>query len=374
MTRKLVSIRRVNRIDPIENADFIEKLTVDGWKVIAKKGEFKENDLCVFFEIDSFIPDEPRYEFLKDIKEFNGKKGYRLKTKKLRGVISQGLALPLSSFPEIKNPIQFDEVTELLKVEKYEKIQNSGTSSSPKQQKVGNFPWFIPKTDQERIQNLMEYFETHKETEFEETLKLDGSSLTMYKIPVELNLFKRLVNSLPLPFKFKNYHFGVCSRNLELFENRQMKASFLNTDKSTEFDSNNYWKIAYKYNVEHYLPSGYAIQGEMIGPKIQANHEKVEELDFYVFDIYSIKENRHLTPQERTDFMSVELRGLKHVPVTNRAIKIFKSYPTLDDLLNRVKGPSMNKGTISEGRVYKSIDGKISFKCINNEYLLKCEE
>ena len=377
MLRKLVSIRRVHSIEPIEGADFIERLVIEGWNVISKKGEFQKGDLAVYFEIDSFIPDEPRYEFLKDKKTLNGVEGYRLRTKKLRGVISQGLALPLSLFPEIKNPIEHDEVTDLLGVVKYEKIIPS--NKGDKQPKVSNWPWFIPKTDQERIQNLMEYFDNYKEMSFEETLKLDGSSMTVYKMSKDLNWFQKKLNSLVvflgMPYlKFKDYHFGVCSRNIELIEDTQFKKVFINNGIESEFDSMNYWKVAYKYNLEFFVPAGFAVQGEMIGPKIQSNHEKVQELEFYVFDVFDIKYNRYLTPEERKDFMDWYMPYVSHVPIVLGNVKIFEQCPTLDHLMKRVTGESMNPGTVSEGRVYKSVDGKVTFKCVSNEYLLKFEE
>ena len=63
--RKLATIRRVAQVEPIENADFIEIIKVDGWQCVAKKGEFRAGDLCVYFEVDSFLPIEARYEFLR---------------------------------------------------------------------------------------------------------------------------------------------------------------------------------------------------------------------------------------------------------------------------------------------------------------------
>ena len=132
--------------------------------------------------------------------------------------------------------------------------------------------------------------------------------------------------------------------------------------------------MAHLYDVEKYLPVGYAIQGELIGPRIQANHEKVESLDFFIFDVYNITEQRYLTPPERSDFCFDQLRHMKHTPVLQTMIRIFEVCPDIKSLLARVQGQSMNPGTISEGRVYKSLDGTKSFKCINNDFLLKCEQ
>ena len=374
MTRKLVSIQRIHRIDPIAKADAIECVTIHGWELVAKKGEFAVGDLCVYFEIDSFLPEDPRYEFLKDLKNHQGRKGYRIKTIKLRGQISQGLALPLSMFPEITNPIELDEVTDLLNVIKYDNSvaqsdNKPGLKAGPT---AGKFPHFIPKTDQERIQNLSDWFTRYSDVEWEETLKLDGSSCTMYNIEKPPSLWQRIRGFFGLPVI--SNHFGVCSRNLEIKRSDNYVKTFTNSDKESTYQSSDFWRMAHLYNVERHLPIGYAIQGELIGPRIQANHEKVEDLDFFIFDVYDILNSRYLTPLERSDFVSTYLPLMKHVPVLNTTVRIFEVCPDVKSLLIRVQGQSMNPGTISEGRVYKSLDGTKSFKCINNDFLLKCEQ
>ena len=374
MTRKLVSIQRIHRIDPIAKADAIECVTIHGWELVAKKGEFAVGDLCCFFEIDSFLPEDPRYEFLKNLKNHQGRKGYRIKTIVLRGQVSQGLALPLSMFPEITNPIELDEVTNLLNVIKYDNSiaqsdNKPGLKAGPT---AGKFPHFIPKTDQERIQNLSDWFTRYSDVEWEETLKLDGSSCTMYNIEKQPSLWQRIRGFFGLPVI--SNHFGVCSRNLEIKRSDNYVKTFTNSDKESTYQSSDFWRMAHLYNVERHLPTGYAIQGELIGPRIQANHEKVEGLDFFIFDVYDILNSRYLTPLERVNFVSAYLPSMKHVPVLKTMVRIFEVCPDIKSLLARVQGQSMNPGTISEGRVYKSLDGTKSFKCINNDYLLKCEQ
>ena len=372
MQRKLASIRRIRRIDPIPGADNIECATVDGWELVVKKGEFSPNDLCCYFEIDSFLPNEPRYEFLKHLKTHQGRQGYRLKTIKLRGQVSQGLALPLSTFPEITTPLELDDVTELLNIIKYDNQLIDNAPGLRTGNLAGKFPHFIPKTDQERIQNLTDWFSKYPHVQWEETLKLDGSSCTMYKTPRTPSLWERIKSFFGC--SYKPYHFGVCSRNLEIKPFDNYSATFSNDSKESEFKQSNFWYVAKKYEVERFLPIGYAIQGELIGPKIQANHEKVTDLDFFVFDIYDIDAQSYLTPHNRHEFMAQYLPFVKHVPIINYVTQIFDECPSVKELLERVKGPSMNPGTISEGRVYKSVDGTKSFKCINNDYLIKCEE
>lgn len=359
--RKLATIRKIENISEIPKADFIEVAQVDLWELVVKKDEFKEGDLCVYFEIDSFLPEDPRFEFLKDLKTFNGNKGYRLRTIKLRKQISQGLALPLSSFPELKNVKEGDDVTEKLGITKYDV---SLVKSKQGNIKVGNterkFPYFLRKTDQNRIQNLPRYFNTMQDFSFEETMKLDGSSMTCYKWTIEMPWWKKVLSKIG--FKFDTVKFGVCSRNLEL-------------KRPNDLSKSNFWYAADKYDIESKLPYGFALQGELIGPNIQKNHEKVDDFEYRVFDVWNIKEQRHLNPIERKEFMEEYMKGVLHVPIVNNSIKIFKECTGFEPLMNRVKGQSMNKGTISEGRVYKCIERpEITFKCINNQYLLKCED
>lgn len=370
MSRKLVTIRKIAALIPIENCDNICLALVDGWTVIVKKTEFKVGDTCLFFEIDSFIPVEPRYAFLKKTTTFEGKEGYRLKTMKMKGVISQGLALPLSMFPEL---IDYSEdYSEALGVIKYDNAvqeldQRPGLKSGKPR---GSFPSFIPKTDQERIQNLTHLWKTlPSDTAFEETLKLDGSSMTCYKIEQIPTLWQRFKSFFG--FTTPNYHFGVCSRNLELSRSANNVITFDNQGKSSEYNQSDFWRTAISYDIESKLPIGYAVQGELIGPKIQANHEKVTKLEYHTFDVFDIRTGLYLRPLDRREFCAKH--GLPHVPVTDTMFQPFQY--TLQELLEHVDTESMNPNTISEGRVYKAIDGSnLSFKVINNKYLLKSEQ
>ena len=376
MSRKLVTIQKVAATYPIQNADFIECCQILGWQCITKKNEVTVGDLVVYFEIDSFLPIEPYFEFLKKTTKFDGKDGYRLRTMKLKGVLSQGLVLPISHFPveiqlQLSSKVEGEDVTEIFNVIKYDNsIQELDQRPGLKAGKPrGSFPSFVPKTDQERIQNLTHLWNTlDPESTFEETLKLDGSSMTCYKTLTQPSLFDRIKSFFG--FSVPNYHFGVCSRNLELSREANNIITFDNQGKSSEYNQSNFWRTAIKYNIESKLPAGYAVQGELIGPKIQANHEKVSELQYYIFDVFDINAGLYLTPLARREFCLAN--DLPHVPVTSFEFKPFKL--TLHELLSHVEGESMNPGTISEGRVYKSNSSQLSFKAISNKYLLKSEQ
>lgn len=357
--RKLVSIRTVSAIYPIKGADFIELVQVDGWQCIAKKGEFKVNSLCVYFEIDSFLPLEERYSFMPKESVMQGTiRGYRVRSMKMRGALSQGLALPIRLFPEIDGKVvtyKDEDISELLNVIKYD---NSSYQPQPGDIIRKTFPSFIPKTDQERIQNLTSYFTRFKDHEFEETYKMDGSSMTVYKKVVPLSPIKARINEIFEVFGWEVFgtptHSGVCSRNQELAP-----------------DNSNFWRVAKMKELTD-IPAGYAIQGELCGPKIQNNHEKLSEYDFFLFDVYDIANENYLLPYERRAFAAKYLPNVAHKElIISKSVRIFTEESTLPELLKRVEGPSLMKGTVSEGRVYKSttVPG-LSFKAISNKYLL----
>ncbi len=361
--RKLATIRKVDDLIDIDGRDFIEIAVIGGWSCIVKKGEFKVGGYGVFFEIDSFLPHAEPYLFLGKPTEHQGKQGYRLKTMKMAGAISQGLMLPLDMFYEHKDVIQLKEgedLTELLNVTKYdtELTQQGKGGPAVTGKPKGSFPSFLPKTDQERIQNLGHYFKVHKNTEFEETLKLDGSSCTMYKV---LENDTSLLNSLTMGLWRKLFpakpHFGVCSRNLEL---KRPEAG----DKAS-----NFWDAAAKYNIEAELPVEFAVQGEVLAANIQGNFEKVDSVEYYIFNVYDIKAEAYLSPYRARTFVEKFMPSAQYVPVLNNYVPIFSICDSFDSLQTRVTGPSMNQ-PVSEGRVYKSEDG-ITFKCISNKYLLK---
>jgi RNA ligase (TIGR02306 family) len=331
--RKLVTIRQVVELKPIENADAIELAIVDGWQCVVKKGEFKECDVGVYFEIDSFLPLEERYAFLKHVKtHVDGSKGYRLKTAKFRGALSQGLLLPFSLFPEIDTSIHDDRsLEEILNIKKYEIPIPAHLAGTVK----GAFPAAIHKTDQERIQNLPEYFTKYKDNKFEVTEKIDGTSCTYY---------------------INNGEFGVCSRNLEL--------------KDTE--DNTYWQIARELDIENKLRSknvNIALQGEIAGDGVQGNPIGLKGKHFFVFDIWDINEGHYLTTLGCRSL--TKAMGLEHVPVVEEEMKVFEKYDNITSLLKFAMGKSsLNAKNEREGLVFKGDDG-VSFKVVSNDYLLK---
>lgn len=337
--RKLVTIRAVNSIRPIPDADAIACASVDGWSVVVKKNEFQVGDACVYFEIDSFLPlSDVRFAFLEKSKiTWNEKTGVRLRTIKLRGQISQGMILPLKNFPELAeySNTRDTDFSEILGIEKWEAAIPASLSGEVE----GAFPTFISKTEQERIQNLTELLTTHEKEEFEVTIKLDGSSMTV----------------------FHNAGVsGVCVRNWWIRES----------------ESNSLWRVAKQNQILAALTAygrNLALQGEIIGEGIQGNSEKLRGQDFYLFDIFDIDASRYLGRAERQQVLTA-LRALgatvHEVPwLENMTLEGFGG--DVARVLDYAEGGSLNPATAREGVVFKRLDGSMSFKAISNTYLLK---
>lgn len=370
--RKLASIRRISNIQPIEGADLIQVATVDGWKVVVKRGEFKVGDLAVYLEIDSWVPYElaPFLSKGSAPREYNGVKGERLKTIRLRNQVSQGLLLPVDNIegkPFITGWFhedgigtmvmvqEGDDVTECLNIQKWE----APIPAQLQGQAKGTFPTsLIPKTDQERIQNcfgkiqqrdglfLTEKFwneelqevqerdvvlpDDFKKPTYEVTIKLDGSSMTIFRWEGELR---------------------VCSRNMELKINEE------NAD-------NTFVKMALEIGDK--IPEGLAFQGELMGEGIQGNREGFKGHRFFVFDIFDIQKHEYLHPRHR--HMVCSDVGLEHVPVLGTD---WNAPESVAQGLELAEGPSINH-KVREGLVWKcNEDPSFSFKCISNKFLLK---
>lgn len=337
--RKLATIRKIAEVKAIPDADKICAYRVDGWWVVDSVGKYQVDDLVVYLEVDSFVPHElaPFLSKGKEPREFEGVKGERLRSVRLKKQISQGLFLPLQTVFELPSTTNCDvegaDVTEALGILKWERPMNAQLAGMAR----GNFPTLVPKTDQPRIQNLTREFADYQLDTWSITEKLDGSSATFYLDADDV--------------------FHVCSRNLDLKED----------------EANSFWKVARKFNIEDIMRrnfmKGMAIQGEMIGEGIQGNQYKVF-LDFLVYDMYNTATGQYILPAQLK--AACEKLGLKHVPIIGEVAKI-DAY-TISSILEHAEGKSLLNGSEREGLVFKSntIHDR-SFKAINNKWLLKNE-
>lgn len=343
--RKLASIQTIKKIEPIPDADNIEVAGVLDWQAVVKKNQFKVGDKCVYFEIDSLIPDAANENWKIDPKSFHRNESGRIKTIRLRKVLSQGLVLPIENFSEnIQNMDVGSDVTELLNVEKYEPPIPAQIQGDCK-----GFNWPISKTDEIRVQNNDEYrfIEALSGKPYYVSLKLDGTS-SSFLIHPDLN----------------EYH--VCGRNYSYKES----------------DTHTFWRLSRKYDIENKLREiskeygvNIAIQGECVGPGIQANRLGLVDNDIYVFNVIDVARKKRFCLDHCLDICN--RLEIKFVPVIERGDSFNYS---AKDLLGKAKGkyrdffPTAIASQEMEGIVVRSICGDISFKAINNDFLLKNNE
>lgn len=338
--RKLASIQKVIDVQPISGADAIERITVLGWHLVAKKGEFRIGDLCTYFEVDSLLPMIDIFSFLakngtkKIIVDGKEVEGYRLKTVRLRGQISQGLAIPLV---DTQTHWEGEDVTEVLGVYKYEPPVPGTLLGKAK----GQLPSFIPKTDETRIQAVPHLLERYSGQTFYITEKLDGTSTTVWFKDGELNVAGRTVNWLP---ESKNSYWKAVGE-LGLTENPERLGTI-------------------------------ALQGELIGESIQKNTLKVTGKRLIFFNAFDYETGEYLSFEH---FKSFCMRlGVECVPIIDNR---FTLTGTVDQLVEMATRKSLiNPDSWLEGLVFRPLVeqqdpdiGRLSFKVINPEFLLKNE-
>ena len=363
--RKLASIQTISKIEAIEGADRIEKATVLGWHVVVKKGLYKEGDMVVYLEIDSVLPKE-----LAERAEFTDK---YLKTRRFKGVYSQGMCLPISELPEWlqkKGIKEGQDVTTELGITKFEadarndeqwwknhktKVPNKWYmkfrfgrwfwKKSLYKPVAGPFPSnLVPKTDETRVQILGDILKLHKDVVCQYTEKLDGSSITFW---VD-----------------KKNKLHVCSRNRELFD----KKDFMFETAS---------KLKYK------LKQGCIYQGEILGPNIQGNKYGVTDYHIFVYQVYKPDEKEYMNPGELREHLVT--REIEQVPVLGE----FRLTDDIDAIVDMSIGMSVlskkyrTKETQREGIVIRPriningiydkrfVGGRLSFKAINPKFLVK---
>lgn len=380
--RKLASIQEITKMEEIKDTTNLVIAHVLGWQVVVRKAEYQVNQKIVYFEIDSILPKAPWAEFIKDKKR-------RIKTVEIRGQLSQGIILPLSIFDEYapqKNWEVGTDVSEILKVSKYDdypqepteqsknqpkvapanpekakKASTKGVSSKNKfqmdleenieekkeakqekeksQEKIGFPCQFIEKSDEPRIQSAPNFLERFKGKPYYATLKYDGSSATYFIDPKN------------------SKDFYVCSRN----ERKQMAKEDW------------YCQMAIKYKIEEKLRSEkgrYAIQSEIYGPKVGKNWLGVEELNMAVFTIKDLIEDRYLDMEE-----VIKVCEKLDLPMVEIIEKGGSFRYSMEELKKLSKGLYPKTEFAREGLVFRlqkdwRKDGRHSFKIINDDFLL----
>ncbi len=352
--RKLASIQTVNAVEPIPNADAIEKVRVLGWWIVAKKREHKPGDRIVYCEIDSLLPERPEFEFLRSSSfrpaqiDATGETvlpaGFRIRTVKLRGQVSQGICFPLTILPAGVQVEEGLDVTEAMGVRKWEPAMPVGLSGKVK----GGFPGFLPRTDEIRVQILEAALQRHRGKTFYLTEKLDGTSFTAF---------------------LRQGEFGLCSRKLWIDE----------TDQTSILV-----RVAVALKLEEKMREAstrlghdVAIQAEVIGPGIQKNKYGLPAVTLRIFNVLNL-ETQSLVDHP-TKLAVLDQIGLEAVPQLGTMVLDH----TVDQLVKLAEGTSVLNGQVQrEGIVLRpiveeydeDIQGRLSFKAINPKFLLKYDE
>jgi hypothetical protein len=355
----LASVQRIKDITPIEGADAVDLAFILGWQVVVKKGEFQVGDLVCYIQIDTVAPDTEQFEFLRERK-------FRIRTIKLRKKLSQGLIIPLPTIP-LRKYKEGEDITELIGIKKYEKPDNNPEKyEKPRVPKVWYKKWIylfkynilyklipslqpktrspFPKdlvsiTDEERIQNIPQILEQYKGKEFVVSYKLDGSSITIIHSKV-----------------LGKSKFRICSRRFELHDKKN--------DWYKVFTETNFKDEILKL-VKYFKTNDIIVQGEAIG-KFNGNHHNLEREQIRLFNIYV--NGKRLNQKE---FINIcRANNIPHCPLFQTII--------LDHTLEEVLQLSeikdiLNPKVEAEGLVWRAVEDNLSFKVINNKYLLKNE-
>ena len=365
MGRKLASVQKVKAIRPIEGADRIEVVQVLNWDCVASKGQYHVGDLVIYFEIDSLLPDIPAFEFLKKSAWSQKLNKYKISTHKFRNQISQGLIMPITQLREIYNAIngtsissidydEGDDLTALLKIEKYEPPVSNGPLGE-----IINHEWYVPKTDEERIQvcaeNVLPEYIKRGQNEWYASIKLDGTSCTA-------GLFDDA--------------FLIGGRT-QWYKDENMYTTTVKKYGDIEAKAREYLDATGVYVV---------FQGELCGPGIQGNKLGLKEKEWFIFNVFVSTTGKY-DSYEKLDLIGMlaicERFGLKHVPIIDDEYKFsFDGYSNTDEIVNgllsyvdnfkyRTYFEDASPNQVAEGLVFRLNDMTNSFKVVSNKFLLK---
>ena len=313
--------------------------------------EILRQDLAVYFEIDSFLPIREEYEMLRassyKSNEFMGE-GYKLRTMKFKGQLSQGLVLKISQLPQLQGVQGLAEgfdVTEILGVKEWEMPEVASASGTIKQGR----PTHIPKTDETRIQSSPELLEEFRGLPYYITTKMDGSSHSVgYRDADGLS---------------------YTSHNCTIIDDG--KSDFVEYVKTKGIAK------AIQTYAENNGHKMLVVQGEWCGAGIQKNRLKLMKPEWFVFTV-AIDGKR--VGLEKLKEVCKEI-GAEMVPVEETGNDLLTVYPTIDALLERAVGVGYNN-TQREGIVIRPaepvhsdiLSAPLSMKVLNNKYLLKNDD
>jgi RNA ligase (TIGR02306 family) len=318
---KIASIEKVVGIARHPNADKLEFATVLGYQCIVPKGLYAVGDLVILIQPDTVLPE---VEWSEIYRKFSKK---RVKAIRLRGEWSFGIVEQLALLPPDTEIAEGTEVGALLDIIKYEPPLPSDLDAK------GGLPYHLPKTDEERYQNLP--IEDFLGKTVDITLKVDGQSFTAY---------------------YKDGEFGVCGRTMEY----KLEARNNYTDQIARYDLENKLR---EFCSRHQV--NIALRGESYGKGIQSskvNYHAQLDKGLFFFSVWLIDERRYAQKGDKFYYLDVCAEmGLPTVPVLHRDViltaELIKKY---DEELEETDGH------LFEGIVIVGED--FSFKVINKNY------
>jgi len=353
--RKLASIQVISELAPILGADMIERAQVLGWYLVVPKDHYQVGDRVVYCEVDSLLPEQQEFEFLRKgyfRPAFVGldgtvlqRAGYRIRTVRLRGQVSQGICFPLSILPSSLSLTVGQDVTEVLGIIKHDPPLPACLNGKA----IGHVPHFIQKTDETRVQTLAHVVARYQGVSFRSTEKVDGSSCTIFAYEGET---------------------GICGRTLR-FDPSDTSNTIVRLAREMALPD----KLL---EMSRESGTGWAVQGEVLGPGIQGNRYNLKEHTILAFNVLEIVNNISALVPTSEFFRRCNLLGISMVPFFDE----FCLTQGLNDLVEMSRGPSvLNPNVPREGIVVRPVKptqdpeiGRLTFKVINPDFLLKYGE
>lgn len=369
--RKMVTIKKIDEVRPIKGADRIEVVIIGGWQVVVSKADaFKPGDLVAYYEIDSFLPaDDERYkpyqsdspkEMLID-DEFVV--GSVLKTRKYRGVYSQGLCLrPQDVLPDGVPESEYEkmceqgtDISELANVCEYVRPMVAGF--------VGVYDPYCcgPHTNAERIQNIsQEIWDLVKRTEYFCSIKVDGTSISL--------VYDDRINEMTYYSHFNRFDIsttGIPRIVAECAERQGLK----------DFCERNHMV---------------SVQAELVGPKFNSDRLGLGEHKLMVFSIWSVHQGKYLDPYQTLLDFDKERTHSSLVPKIDLDLSQFERPQDFITWTDGIKS-NVTKGRYDEGVVvhildhgdlnddewftlYNALGSTMQVKAISRVYQLKAKE
>lgn len=260
MSKLQVQVLNVSEVKPHPNADRLELATVLGWQCVVGKESMKAGDLVVYFPIDSVLPESLVDHLFKDtkVKPING----RVRTVKIRGAISQGLAIPVWQLSALKDWKPGEDVTEKLGVKKYEPPVSQSPQAflrqvSPKEEN----PYFYRYTDIDHLKKFPKMLEGKRVIITE---KIHGTNFRAGWVPRgHLKWWQKILLKLGI---LDDQEFVWGSHNVQLQGKKR------GSDYYSREGEDIYTRMVFDLDLPKKLPRGTVIYGEIYGDRVQTNY------------------------------------------------------------------------------------------------------